>query len=182
MLLLGLNGLTLSTDYEDGGYATLHHECKLIPCPWRFTMSVVEQQKRTKESMQSINRGRTGHVDTSKSKTGEQVTKETKMLFQHYLGQGHPEQEGKRRRWGRPATPFQHSRTQLGACRDLLLHYHDFYVFFWCFLFLLFFFEELIWQAPLTFIRAWYRTTPAELLAVQRYTPPSRTWELEMFR
>lgn len=37
------------------------------------------------------------------------------------------------------------------------------------------FFEELIRQAPLTFIRAWYGTTPAELLAVQRYTPPSRT-------
>ena len=65
-----------------------------------------------------------------------------------------------------------HSKTGLGACRHLLLRYNESCVFF----------EELIRQAPLTFIRAWQRTTPAELLAVQRYTPPSRTWELEMFR
>lgn len=77
--------------------------------------------------MQSVKPERTDRVDTWKSKTGGQVTEETQMLFPTLSG---PEQEGKRRRWEGPATPFRHSRTQLGACRDLLLHYHDSYVFF----------------------------------------------------
>lgn len=124
----------------------LHYECKLSTMYMKVYHECGRTEEEEGESMQSINQEKKAPEESLRVTQENKLTKKTKMPFPT-VAQSLPFLSGKRegRKQRSDINSVWHSKTGLGACRHLLLRYNESCVFF----------EELIRQAPLTFIRAW---------------------------